>query len=59
MIGSISLLPTPWSHRSGRTVNGPKNPTLPQLVAKFDPTSSPSTIAAKAACGSAAKRVLT
>jgi hypothetical protein len=30
----------PWSQWSGRTVKGPKNATLPHLVAKLEPTSS-------------------
>ena len=29
----------PRSHWSGCTVKGPKNPTLPQFVRKFDPIS--------------------
>jgi len=32
----------PASHKSGRVVSGPKNPTLPQRVVKVDPTSVPS-----------------
>lgn len=34
----------------------PKNPKLPHLVAKFEPTTSPSSSAANAQRGSAAKR---
>src|SRR5262245_52753272 len=49
----------PPSHRSGRVVSGPKKPTLPQRVAKFDPASALlSSSAAKAAVCSAAKRFL-
>jgi hypothetical protein len=40
----------------GRTVIGPKKPTLPQRIAKFEPTSSPSSSAAKLATCSAPKR---
>jgi len=49
MIGSIKRLPTPRSQKSGRIVKGPKKPTLPQLVAKFEPIISPAASAAKAA----------
>src|ERR687893_1567741 len=59
MTGSINRCPMPRFHRCGRTVNGPKNPTLPQLDTKLDPASSPSTSAAKAAAGAAFQRVRT
>src|ERR687893_1768223 len=58
-IGSIKRDPIPLFQRSGSTVNGPKKPTLPQLVAKLEPTSSPSTSAPKAASGAATQRVRT
>src|SRR5829696_6683751 len=58
-IGSIKRDPMPLFHESGCTVNGPKKPTLPQLVAKLEPTSSPSTSAPKAASGAATQRVRT
>src|ERR671920_35038 len=58
-IGSIKRDPMPLFQRSGSTVNGPKKPTLPQLVAKLEPTSSPSTSAPKAASGAATQRVRT
>src|ERR687897_1027270 len=58
-IGSIKRDPMPLFHKSGCTVNGPKKPTLPQLVAKLEPTSSPSTSAPKAASGAATQRVRT
>src|ERR671911_2632191 len=41
-IGSIKRDPIPLFQRSGSIVNGPKKLTLPQLVAKLEPTSSPS-----------------
>lgn len=47
----------PLSQRSGRIVNGPKIPTLPQLATKFDPTISPSSSAAKDLDGLAINRV--
>jgi hypothetical protein len=34
---ATNCLPIPLSQRSGLIVSGPKNPTLPQLVAKFEP----------------------
>ena len=43
----------------GATVSGPKNPTLPQLAAKFDPARRPSSSAASPAPGSAFHRVRT
>src|SRR5215204_3964697 len=55
-IGSIKRDPMPLFQRSGSTVNGPKKPTLPQLVAKLEPTSLPSTSAPKAASGAANQR---
>src|SRR5918997_2736172 len=58
-IGSIKRAPMPLFQRSGSTVNGPKKPTLPQLVAKLEPTSLPSTSAPKAASGAATQRVRT
>src|SRR5215204_6561469 len=58
-IGSIKRDPMPLFQRSGSTVNGPKQPTLPQLVAKLEPTSLPSTSAPKAAFGAANQRVRT
>src|SRR5215204_6709984 len=58
-IGSIKREPMPLFHKSGCTVNGPKKPTLPQLVAKLEPTSLPSTSAPKAAYGAANQRVRT
>src|SRR5918998_6531853 len=58
-IGSIKRDPIPLLQRSGSTVNGPKKPTLPQLVAKLEPTSLPSTSAPKAASGAANQRVRT
>src|ERR671913_320194 len=58
-IGSIKRDPMPLFQRSGSTVNGPKKPTLPQLVAKLEPTSLPSTSAPKAASGAANQRVRT
>ena len=44
---------------SGAMVSGPKNPTLPQLAAKFDPTTRPSSSAASPAPGFALHRVRT
>src|SRR5918997_6358945 len=58
-IGSIKRDPIPLFQRSGSTVNGPKKPTLPQLVAKLEPTSLPSSSAPKAASGAATQRVRT
>src|SRR5918912_183286 len=58
-IGSIKRAPTPLFHKSGCTVNGPKKPKLPQLVAKLEPTSLPSTSAPNAASGPANQRVRT
>src|SRR5918994_819205 len=54
--GSFRRAPKPLFQRAGYTVNGPKKPTLPQLVAKLEPTSLPSTSAPKAAFGSANQR---
>src|SRR5919112_1349179 len=58
-MGSIKRDPIPLFQRSGSIVKGPKNPTLPQLVAKLEPTSLPSTSAPKAASGAANQRVRT
>src|SRR5271165_2305940 len=58
-VGPTNRLAMPWFQRSGRTVNGPKNATLPHLVAKLDPTRSLPRYAPKAADGSAAHRVRT
>src|SRR5437870_11005595 len=49
----------PRPQRSGRTLSGPKNPMLPQLAAKLDPTTWPSSSAAIAALGSINHRVRT
>ena len=51
MVDSTRLLATPRFHKSGRTDKGPKKPTLPQFVAKLEPTRSPLISAAKAADG--------
>ena len=45
LASSARAIPRSWS--SGRTVNGPKKPTLPQLVAKLEPTNFPSSVAPK------------
>jgi hypothetical protein len=44
---------SPRSHRSGRIDSGPKNPRLPQRVAKFEPANRPSasSIAKDRMCG--------
>ena len=47
----------PRSQQSGRTLSGPNVATLPQRVPKFEPTTSPSRSATKAASGVASQRV--
>src|SRR5262249_24105955 len=54
-----SRLAMPASQQSGWTLSGPKKPTLPQVVTRFEPTRRPSTSAAKAAAGSVRKRLRT
>src|SRR4028119_1557126 len=58
-IGSIKRDPMPLFQWAGSTVSGPKKPTLPQLVAKLEPTSLPSTSAPKDASGAANQRART
>jgi hypothetical protein len=55
--GGDEALPDAGVPKIGRVVGGPKNPTLPQRVVKFDPTSAPSSFSsAKAAVCSAPNR---
>src|SRR5262245_3907427 len=59
IVGSNNRLATPLSQKSGRIVSGPKNPTLPQLVKKFEPINSPADSAPSVAAGSTSHRVRT
>jgi hypothetical protein len=52
--GPHSLIPQVWRHGER-----PEEANAAQPVAKFEPTSSPPTVAANAADGSAAQRVCT
>src|SRR5262245_7760240 len=59
IVGPNNRLATPLSQKSGRIVSGPKNPTLPQLVRKFEPINSFADSAPKVAAGSTSHRVRT
>src|SRR5262245_17725657 len=59
IVGPNNRLATPLSQKSGRIVSGPKNPTLPQLLRKFEPINSFADSAPKVAAGSTSHRVRT
>src|SRR5512146_159896 len=56
IVGTSKRWATPRSQYAGSTESGPKNATLPQRVAKLEPTSRPSALAASTDDGPARHR---